>query len=136
VLLTFRQPRLQYGKGIRGFFCFHRGNQFASSALMLPMTAMFAADIHHDIAVRDLDLIRFAKGQSKDEIARRYLAGHHGGERILFAGGGAGEDAGLADPPAPGPGDRLARTRGCTRSRRWSITGISMGLTPASGRST
>jgi len=86
MLLTFRQPRLQYGKGIRGFFCFHRGNQFVSSALMLPMTEMFAADIHHYIAVRDLDLIRFAKGQSKDEIARKYLAGHDGGERILFAG--------------------------------------------------
>lgn len=85
-LLTFRQPRLQYGKGIRGFFCYHRGNQFVSSALMLPMTEMFAADIHHYIAVRNLDLIRFAKGQSKDEIARKYLAGHDGGERILFAG--------------------------------------------------
>ena len=26
VLLTFRQPRLQYGQGIHGFFCHHRGN--------------------------------------------------------------------------------------------------------------
>ena len=85
-LLTFRQPRLQYGKGIHGFFCHHRGNQFVSSALMHPMTAMFAADIHHYIASRGLDLIRFAKGQSKDEVARRYLAGHDGGEQILFAG--------------------------------------------------
>ena len=85
-LLTFRQPRLQYGKGIHGFFCHHRGNQFVSSALMHPMTAMFAADIHHYIAARGLDLIRFAKGQSKDEVARRYLAGHDGGEQILFAG--------------------------------------------------
>ena len=25
MLLTFRQPRLQYGKGIHGFFCHHRG---------------------------------------------------------------------------------------------------------------
>ena len=25
ILLTFRQPRLQYGKGIHGFFCHHRG---------------------------------------------------------------------------------------------------------------
>ena len=24
MLLTFRQPRLQYGKGIHGFFCHHR----------------------------------------------------------------------------------------------------------------
>jgi hypothetical protein len=86
MLLTFRQPRLQYGQGIHGFFCYHRGYQFVSSALMLPMTARFAADIDHYIAARGLDLVRFAKGQSKDEVARRYLAGHDGGEQILFVG--------------------------------------------------
>ena len=86
LLLTFRQPRLQYGQGIHGFFCHHRGNQFVSSALMRPMTERFAADIRHYIDSRGLDLVRFAKGQSKDEIARRYLAGHDGGEQILFAG--------------------------------------------------
>src|ERR1700747_1989719 len=34
MLLTFRQPRLQYGQGIPGVFCHHRGDQFVSSALM------------------------------------------------------------------------------------------------------
>ncbi len=58
LLLTFRQPRLQYGQGIHGFFCHHRGNQFVSSALMLPMTERFAADIRHYIDVRGLDLRR------------------------------------------------------------------------------
>jgi len=86
MLLTFRQPRLQYGQGIHGFFCHHRGNQFVSSALMRPMTEAFAADIRHYIGSRGMDLVRFAKGQSKDQIARRYLAGHDGGEQILFAG--------------------------------------------------
>jgi hypothetical protein len=86
MLLTFRQPRLQYGQGIHGFFCHHRGNQFVSSVLMLPMTGRFAADIQHYIAARGLELVRFAKGQSKDQIARQYLAGHDGGEQILFAG--------------------------------------------------
>ena len=75
VLLIFRQPRLQYGQGIHGFFCHHRGNQFVSSALMRPMTERFAADIRHYIDVRGLDLVRFAKGQSKDQFATGYLAG-------------------------------------------------------------
>jgi hypothetical protein len=86
VLLTVRQPRLQYGQGIYGFFCHHRGYRFVSSKLMHPMTERFAADIRHYIESRGLDLIRFAKGQSKDQIARQYLAGHGGGEQILFAG--------------------------------------------------
>jgi hypothetical protein len=86
VMLTFRQPRLQYGQGIHNFFCQHRGNRFASSALMLPMTERFTADLRHYIDTRRLDLVRFAKGQSKDQVAKEYLAGHHGGECILFAG--------------------------------------------------
>jgi hypothetical protein len=72
--------------GIHNFFCQHRGNRFVSSALMLPMTAQFTADIRHYIDTRRLDLVRFAKGQSKDQVAKEYLAGHHGGECILFAG--------------------------------------------------
>jgi hypothetical protein len=59
-VLTFRHPRLQYGQGIHGFFCYHRGNQFDSSALMMPMTERFAADIRHYIDTRRLDLVRFA----------------------------------------------------------------------------
>jgi hypothetical protein len=85
-MLTFRQPRLQYGQGIHNFFCQHRGNQFVSSALMLPMTERFAADIHHYIDTRRLDLVRFARGQSKDQVAKDYLAGKSGGDQILFVG--------------------------------------------------
>src|SRR5215469_4150156 len=86
VLLTLRQPRLQYGQGIRRFFCQHRGNRFVSSVLMLPMTERFAADIRHYIDTRRLDLVRFAKGQSKDLVAKEYLAGKSGGDQILFVG--------------------------------------------------
>ena len=85
-MLTFRQPRLQYGQGIRNFFCQHRGNRFVSSTLMLPMTERFTADIRHYIDTRRLDLVRFARGQSKDQVAKEYLAGKSGGDQILFVG--------------------------------------------------
>jgi hypothetical protein len=135
MLLTFRQPRLQYGQGIHGFFCHLRGNQFVSSALMRPMTERFAADIRHYIDSRGLDLIRFAKGQSKDEVARRYLAGHDGGEQILFAGVAQEKTRVWRTRQRR---DRLTgkRYRGCARSRRWLTTGISTASTPASARST
>jgi hypothetical protein len=86
MLLLLRQPRLQYGAGIQGFFCHHRGWRFVSSELMRPMTEAFAAEIHHYIEARDLDLIHFGKGERKDDIAKEYLADHDGGERILFVG--------------------------------------------------
>ncbi len=106
VMLMFRQPRLQYGQGIHGFFCQHRGNRFVSSALMLPMTERFTAGIRHYIDTRRLDLVRFAKGQSKDQVAREYLAGHDGGECILFVGVAQEKTRVWRTAPAPGPGNR------------------------------
>jgi len=53
---------------------------------MLPMTEAFAAQIHHYIESRDLDLVHFKKDERKDDVAKEYLADHDGGERILFVG--------------------------------------------------
>ncbi len=89
MLLTFRQPRLQYGAGIHGFFCHHRGNLFVSSALMHPMTEMFTAGIHHYIAARDLDLVHFAKGQREDEVATFRRGRHRGGPGVPVGDRGA-----------------------------------------------
>jgi hypothetical protein len=71
--LNLYQPRLQHGAGVAAFFVGHRGNRFASSALMAPMTAAFTADIHHFVAARGLDLVRFARGQRKDDVTAGYL---------------------------------------------------------------
>jgi hypothetical protein len=71
--LNLYQPRLQHGAGIAAFFVGHRGNRFASSALMAPMTAAFTANIGHFAAARGLDLVRFARGQRKDEVTAGYL---------------------------------------------------------------
>jgi len=71
--LNLYQPRLQHGAGVASFFVGHRGHRFASSALMAPMTAAFTADIDHFIAARGLDLVRFARGQRKDDLTAAYL---------------------------------------------------------------
>jgi hypothetical protein len=89
--LNVYQPRLQYGGGVSGFFVGHRGHRYASSVLMQPITDAFVANIHHYIATHDLDLVHFGKGESKDEIAHRYLARATDtkgdlGECVLFVG--------------------------------------------------
>jgi hypothetical protein len=71
--LNLYQPRLQHGAGIAAFFVGHRGHRFASSALMAPMTRAFTADIEHFAASRGVDLVRFGKGQRKDDLTREYL---------------------------------------------------------------
>ena len=84
--LNVWQPRLAYGGGVAGFFTSHRGYAYASTALMDPMSKAFVADIHHFIAARGVDLVHFAKGQRKDEVTQRLLAGFTGAEGVLYVG--------------------------------------------------
>ena len=53
---------------------------------MDPMTKAFVADIHGFVAARGLELISFAKGRRKDDIAREFLAGYGEEEGVLFVG--------------------------------------------------
>jgi hypothetical protein len=84
--LNVYQPLLQYPRGAAGFFHFHRGHQFASSALMAPMTKAFVAGIHDFINRQGLDLVHFAKNQRKDDLTQSYLAQHDGSEGVLYVG--------------------------------------------------
>jgi len=79
-------PRLAYGGGVSGFFVGHRGHDYASTALMDPMTKAFVADIHGFVAARGLELVHFAKGQRKDELTQQFLAGFSEPEGVLFVG--------------------------------------------------
>ena len=84
--LNVWQPRLAYGGGVQGFFVGHRGYHYASTALMDPMTKTFVADIHGFVAARGLELISFAKGQRKDDLAQQFLAKFTHEEGVLFVG--------------------------------------------------
>jgi hypothetical protein len=79
-------PRLAYGGGVSGFFVGHRGHQYASTALMDPMTKDFVADIHGFVAARGLELVHFAKGQRKDDLTQQFLAKFTEDEGVLFVG--------------------------------------------------
>ena len=84
--LNVWQPRLAYGGGVQGFFVGHRGSHYASTALMDPMTKAFVADIHGFVAARGLELVSFAKGQRKDDLAQEFLAKFTDEEGVLFVG--------------------------------------------------
>jgi len=84
--LNLYVPKLMYPAGVVGFFKAHRGMQFASGALMDPITKTFVAGIHRFVKDHGLDLVHFVKGERKDDVALRYLADHDGSEQILFVG--------------------------------------------------
>jgi hypothetical protein len=82
-------PKLQHVMGAVSFFRFHHGYTFASSALMEPITKRFIAAIDRFVRDRGIDLITFAKGERKDDIAARYRAACPPGrmdEGVLFVG--------------------------------------------------
>src|SRR3954453_21812946 len=80
--LNVYQPRLQTDRGVAASFRFHRGETFASSALMAPMSTAFIAAVEHFVAQEQIPLITFTKGQRKDDIAQEYHARSHGGEGV------------------------------------------------------
>ena len=79
-------PQLQRELGVASFFRFHRGAQFASSALMAPMSKGFVKSIEGFVKESDVPLIRFRKNQRKDDVAVEHLACFTDEEGVLFVG--------------------------------------------------
>jgi len=84
--LNVYQPALQTDRGVASFFRFHRGETFASSALMDPMSKSFIAAVNRFVLEEQIPLITFAKGQRKDDVAKEYHSQFHGKEGIVFVG--------------------------------------------------
>jgi hypothetical protein len=79
-------PRLQCESGVANFFRMHRGHQFASSALMEPMTKSFVASIERFTQQHQVPVVQFQKGQRKDEVMKEHLARFDKPEGVVFIG--------------------------------------------------
>ena len=87
--LNVYQPRLQHAAGVAWFLCGHRGNRFASSALLDPISKSFVASIHRFAAQHEIPWVDFVRGQRKDDVAHGYLAEFEAAGRtegVLFVG--------------------------------------------------
>jgi hypothetical protein len=84
--LNVYQPRLQTELGVASFFRFHRGETFASSALMAPMSTAFITAVDDFVKREQIPIITFGKGQRKDDVAKEYHAQFRGNEGIVFVG--------------------------------------------------
>jgi hypothetical protein len=79
-------PVLQRAGGVASFFRFHRGHQFASSALMDPITKAFIAQMEQFAKQEKVPMVRFEKGQRKDDVAAAYRKKFSAEEGVLFIG--------------------------------------------------
>ena len=84
--LNLYVPLLQSGAGASYFFRKIRGNPVPSSALMAPMTRRFVDALERYARERHIDLIRFDRGERKDERTQAYLRQWRGGEGVLYIG--------------------------------------------------
>jgi hypothetical protein len=84
--LNLYVPMLQTEGGVAHFWRYHRGYDFASSALMAPMTKDFIAAIDGFAAREGVDIVEFKKGQRKEDLSKEYLASFEAEEGVLFIG--------------------------------------------------
>lgn len=84
--LNLYVPPLQRELGVVGFFKHHRGQPFASGALMQPITESFVARVHRFADENGVDFYNFKVGQRKDDVALEYLAEFDREEGIMFIG--------------------------------------------------
>ena len=84
--LNVHVPPLQHARGVAAFFRYHRGQTFASSVWMAPISHAFVAAITAFVEEQAVPLIAFPKGQRKDVVAAEHLARFPQAEGLLFVG--------------------------------------------------
>lgn len=84
--LNAYQPRLQTGAGVAAFFKGHRGARVASTTLMAPMSRAFVGEIERFARREEVEVVRFTKGQRKDEVTKERLRGFNEPEGLLYLG--------------------------------------------------
>ena len=79
-------PHLQTVGATVGYLRVHRGQRFASTTAVVPMTEAFVRNIEDFVAREGIDLVAFAKGQRKDDVTQKYLRGLRQSEGVLYVG--------------------------------------------------
>lgn len=79
-------PKLQFVEGVVSFLRSHRGQPFASSALLEPISQDFIAGLYRFARDQGVTIVDFVKGERKDELAQEFLANFTSNEGVLFLG--------------------------------------------------
>src|SRR5262249_23361816 len=79
-------PPLQTIGGMLGYLKVHRGQRFASTTAVAPMTEAFVRNIEQFVGSEGIDLIAFEKGQRKDDVTQAYLRKFKNNEGVLYVG--------------------------------------------------
>ena len=79
-------PHLQSVRAVVGYLRVHRGQRFASTAAVVPMSEAFVRNIEQFVADEGIDLVSFSKRQRKDDVTQKYLRRFRRSEGVLYVG--------------------------------------------------
>ena len=79
-------PHLQSVGSVVGYLRVHRGQRFASTTAVTPMTEAFIRNIDQFVNDEGVDLVGFQKGQRKDDVTQKYLRRFPQREGVLYVG--------------------------------------------------
>ena len=79
-------PHLQSVGAVVGYLRVHRGQRFASTTAVTPMTEAFVRNIDQFVNDEGVDLVAFKKGQRKDDVTQKYVRKFTQREGVLYVG--------------------------------------------------
>ena len=79
-------PHLQTVRAVVGYLRVHRGQRFASTTAVVPMSEAFVRNIEQFVADERIDLVSFAKRERKDDVTQKYLRSFRQREGVLYVG--------------------------------------------------
>jgi hypothetical protein len=79
-------PKLTSAAGVAGFFRGYLGQRFASTKDAGPMTDRFVTGIRDFLQQEDVPLVRFRKGQRKDDVFQQRLRKFKAPEGVVLVG--------------------------------------------------
>jgi len=79
-------PHLQTVRAVVGYLRVHRGQRFASTTAVVPMSEAFVRNIEQFVADQGIDLVAFEKRERKDDVTQKYLRSFRRNEGVLYVG--------------------------------------------------
>ena len=86
VYLNVYVPHLQSVGAVVGYLRVHRGQRFASTTAVTPMTEAFVRNMDQFVNDEGVDLVTFQKGQRKDDVTQKYVRKFTRREGVLYVG--------------------------------------------------
>src|ERR1700751_4994932 len=79
-------PHLQTACAVVVYLHVHRGQRFASTTAVVPMSEAFVRNIEQFVADEGIDLLSFAKGERKDDVTQKYVRKFAKREGVVYVG--------------------------------------------------